>query len=399
MKLAIIAPTAIPSRRANTLQVMKMAQAFVNLGHDVRVVIPEDKRENEGGRRDWESLAYHYGVETRFPMEWLPANPSLRRYDFAWHAVRWSRNWGAEIIYTRLPQAAAFSAAEGYPTILEIHDLPQGTSGPILFKLCVRGRGARRMVVISNPLAADLQAEYGSLLRSPFLLVIPDGVDLERYSGLLEPVESRRLLISNLDIQADKLVVQFLPERFTVGYTGHLYPGRGISLILEIAKRLPEMNFLIVGGDPQDVGRVQRKATEANLRNVTITGFVPNADLPKYQSACDVLMMPYQRQVSASSGGNIAKYLSPMKLFEYMACGRAICSSDLPVFRDVLSSDLAILLPPDDANEWVAALEELHENPLRREELAKRVKSTAGDYSWENRARKILAGIQPAQIG
>ncbi len=398
MKLAIIAPTEIPSRRANTLQVMKMAQALANLGHHIRVASPENTQETKHINRNWESLAHHYGLSTQFHLEWLPANPGLRRYDYAWYAVRWSQRWGAEIIYTRLPQAAAYAANRGCTTVFEVHDLPQGAFGPRLVRLFLRGRGARRMIAISNPLAADLKAEYGTLLQPPFLQVIPDGVDLERYSDLPEPIESRLMLVSNLVVQADKLETQFFPERFTAGYTGHLYPGRGISLILEMAKRMADVNFLIVGGDPQDVGRVQKRVMESNLLNVTLTGFVPNADLPRYQSACDVLMMPYQRRVAASSGGNIAAYLSPMKLFEYMACGRAICSSDLPVFGDVLSSDLAVLLPPDDVNEWVSALQELRDNPSRRKELAKNAKRSAGDYSWESRARKILAGIQPTFV-
>jgi len=83
-----------------------------------------------------------------------------------------------------------------------------------------------------------------------------------------------------------------------------------------------------------------------------------------------------------------------MKLFEYLACGRAICSSDLPVLSEVLSSDIAILLQPDDVNAWVAALHELSGDPLRRKDLATRAQRAAGDYSWENRARQILAGIQ-----
>jgi glycosyltransferase involved in cell wall biosynthesis len=154
------------------------------------------------------------------------------------------------------------------------------------------------------------------------------------------------------------------------------------------------MNFLIVGGDPLDVNRVRRRVVEHKLQNVTLTGFVSNTDLPGYQSACDVLLMPYQRQVSASSGGDISRYLSPMKLFEYLACGRAICSSDLPVFSEVLSSDIAILLPPDEVNAWVAALQELSNHPLRRQDLATRAQRAAENFSWESRARKILAGIQ-----
>ncbi len=118
-----------------------------------------------------------------------------------------------------------------------------------------------------------------------------------------------------------------------------------------MAECLPEVTFLLVGGDPEDVGRLQAQAK--GLKNVILTGFIPNVDLPLYQAACDVLLMPYQRQVAASSGGDIARYLSPMKLFEYLACGRAILCSDLPVLHEVLNPENAVLLPPDDTQAWV----------------------------------------------
>jgi glycosyltransferase involved in cell wall biosynthesis len=394
MKVATIAPTFIPARRANTLQVMKMTQAFANLGNEVRLAVPEVSGDTRGGDRNWSSLSHHYGLDNQFPIAWLPSSPRLRKYDYAWYAVRWARKWSADVIYTRLPQAAVIAAKLGQITILEVHDCPQGTMGPILFRMFLKGRGARRLVVISKVLATDLRTEFGSPEAPPFTQIIPDGVDLTRYTNLPEPLESRRELIENFKLLDDKLETSFLAERFTAGYTGHLYPGRGISLLLKLAQRLPEMNFLIVGGEPLDVNRVRRSVVELKLQNVTLTGFVPNSDLPRYQSACDVLLMPYQRRVSASSGGDISRYLSPMKLFEYLACGRAICSSDLPVLSEVLSSDIAILLQPDNVNAWVTALHELSGDPLRRKDLAIRAQRAAGYYSWENRARQILSGIQ-----
>ena len=112
--------------------------------------------------------------------------------------------------------------------------------------------------------------------------------------------------------------------------------------------------------------------------------------LEGYQAACDILLMPYQHKVSASSGGDIVKFLSPMKLFEYLACGRAILSSDLPVLREVLNSQNAILLPADDSAAWVAAIRELKANPEKRAALAAQAQADASDYSWEARAEQIM---------
>jgi glycosyltransferase involved in cell wall biosynthesis len=104
--------------------------------------------------------------------------------------------------------------------------------------------------------------------------------------------------------------------------------------------------------------------------------------------------MPYQQQVAASSGGDIASYLSPMKLFEYMACGRPILSSNLPVLQEVLQPEFAILLPPQDANAWVAALRGLAGDDKRRAELGQLAQLNAAQYSWEERAKRVLKGIK-----
>ncbi|HEX9617682.1 MAG TPA: glycosyltransferase [Anaerolineales bacterium] len=391
MKIAIPAPTYIPARRANTVQVMKMAQAFVHLGHQVHVMVPGAPPVEDARR--WETLANLYGLEQAFPLEWLPAHPRFRRYDFAWRAVQRARAWGADVVYTRLPQAAALSSWRGIPTVLEIHDLPQGTLGPLFFKSYLRGRGARRLVVISEALLADVVRQQGAPASPPFTIVAPDGVDLRRYAALPAPEQARAALIVNPGSPLFQMGERLSPGCFTAGYTGHLYPGRGGEMLLEIAARLPEVTFLMVGGEPQDVARLREAALHLGLRNVILTGFVPNAELPLYQAACDVLMMPYQRRVAASSGGDIARYLSPMKLFEYLACGRAILSSDLPVLREVLSAENAVLLPPEDVEAWAAAIRELKSNPERTSALAARARQEARRYTWEARASRILEGL------
>jgi glycosyltransferase involved in cell wall biosynthesis len=389
MKIAVIAPTHIPARRANTIQVMKMTQALANLGHTIRLIAPGLPIPGEEGCQ-WEELAQQYGLLHPFPVEWLAASSRLRRYDFAWQAVRRARQWDADLLYTRLPQAATMASILGMATILEIHDLPQGKIGPLVFRLFLKGRGAKRLVVITRTLALDLAEKLGAPALPPFTIIAPDGVDLDRYAGLPNPAQARRALN-----QAREPSSPLLPERFTAGYTGHFYRGRGHELLLAIAERLPEITFLLVGGEAEDVARLRAQAK--GLKNVILTGFIPNVDLPLYQAACDVLLMPYQRQVAASSGGDIARYLSPMKLFEYLACGRPILCSDLPVLHEVLNPENAVLLPPDEAQAWVNALTSLQAEPERRNELAAKAHQAAVLYTWEARAAQVLDNVKGAE--
>ncbi|MGW8249642.1 MAG: glycosyltransferase, partial [Anaerolineales bacterium] len=303
-------------------------------------------------------------------------------------SVGWGCGWQADLLYTRLPQAAAIASLIGMPVIYEMHDIPQGSLGPLILGLFLRGRGRRRLVVITRSLLDDLVDKLAVPAEPPFTIVAPDGVDLSRYANLPEKPEARRLVGESLG--------QDLPsEVFLAGYTGHLYRGRGVEMLLEIASRLPDMGFLLAGGEPQDVERLVMQIQQKHLRNVIATGFIPNAELPVYQAACDVLLMPYQRHVAASSGGDIVGYLSPMKLFEYLACGRPILSSDLPVLREVLDGDTAVLLPPEDPVSWVEGLRGLCSDAGRRDELGKQARYKAEQYTWEGRAQRILEGILP----
>lgn len=388
MKIALIAPTYLPALRANTIQVMKMAQALVSLGHDIRILVPQGDFEHH--QLTWDDIAHHYGLCHRFEIEWLPTEPRLRSYDYGLKSVNRARKFGADLIYTRLPQSAALASLMGIPSIFEIHDLPQGRIGPWMLMRFLKGGGGRALVVITAALRDAVDERYGRLLNnrkeSPLPIIVePDGVDLARYRNIPTPQQARKSLSFSLSLQSSS---------FIAGYTGHLYPGRGSDLILDIAGQLPSINFMLAGGETADVSRVRQKIKNLGLKNITLTGFIPNAELPQYQAACDILLMPYQRRVAASSGGDIARYLSPMKLFEYMACGRAIISSDLPVLKEILNYENAFLLPPDDLTAWVTTIQDLSVNPEKCAQRAAQAQKDAQQYSWKVRAQKIISAIQ-----
>lgn len=381
MRIALIAPTEIPARRANTIQVMKMASALIGLGHTVAVAAP--CAANARSAVDTQEIRRQYGLNCEVPIDRLPAHPRLRRYDYSLRALRWAKGWQAQMIYTRLPQAAALAAQTGAACIYEVHDLPRGYTAPLYLNLFVRGRGARRLVLITRLLADDLHACYRTPIQPPFTIIAPDGVDLERFAELPKAPKARRMLAERIP--------SLKPEAFTVGYTGHLYPGRGCELLADLARRLPEIQFLIVGGEATHVERLHAHAHALGLDNFHLTGFVPNADLPLYQAACDALLAPYLQQVSASSGGDIARYLSPLKIFEYMASGRAIVCSDLPPLREALTPEQALLVAPGDAPSWEAALRLLQDDPALIERLGAAARRAAVGFSWEQRAARIFS--------
>jgi glycosyltransferase involved in cell wall biosynthesis len=374
MRIACIAASKVPSRTANSIQLMKVCQAFRELGHTIHLWLP-----GRTPKISWPDLAEHYGIGDRFSIHWLPAARQLRRYDFCMRAVGSAWRWGAELFYIWPLQAAALSSRLGLPTALEVHDRPQGRFGPWLFGQFLQGSGARRVLPTTEALRLWLENAYQTTLEPPFAILAPNGVDLTRYQNQPNPQEARALL--------------GLDQGFTVGYTGHLYPGRGIDLLLELARRNPSMRFVWAGGEQAAVERWRQRLTAAGVSNVYMADFVSNERLPLIQAACEVLLMPYGRRISVSSGGDSADFASPMKVFEYLASGRAILSSDLPVLREVLNEQNAVLLPPENVDAWHEALQMISDDPARRKALAEQASQDVLRYTWLERAQRALQGL------
>ncbi len=374
MKIAVITNSRIPSLTANSIQAMKVTQALMQLGHEIQMFAP---RETESVSR--ESLAAHYGIRLVPRLELLPSERHLKRFDFIFHAQRAVKRFGADLIYTWLPQSAVTGLWAGYPVVLEMHGDVSGRMGAWWLRQFWKARGNKVMTVTTSALRNALERSTKLQFKNDSVLIAPNGVELEKYAGLPNPPEARHQLN--------------LPEGLTVGFTGHIYPGRGAELLLELAKQMPQVNFLWVGGTPELVEFWRGKLTEAKITNVTMTGFIKHERIPLYQAAADVLLMPYSRSIEASSGQDIAGVINPMKMFEYMAACRAIVSADLPSIREVLNDGNALFCEPGDIGRWKAAIESLLADETRRRELGAQARNDVEKLTWVKREENILRVI------
>jgi len=378
MKITCISASQIPSNAANSIQTMKAVHALAKLGHDVTLLVPVAE-EPLPVSKEWEPLSHYYGLTTPFEIEWLPS-PSRRLFFLS--AVRRARQLKPDLLYVWPLPSAVLGLLSGMPTILEMHDLPSGRIGPLYYSYFRDLAGRKRITVITKALKKALDERYGNVLPPEDVILSPNGVELERFANLPNPATARRHL--------------GLVEAPTVACAGHLYAGRGVDLFLELATRLRGVHFLWAGGRPEDVEKFRAQAASRKLENVLFTGFVLNEQLPMYQAAADVLLMPYSREIAISSGmGNSAMISSPMKMFEYLATGRAIIASDLPVFREVLNDENAVFCAPDKPIDWEGALRGLLDNSELRERLGKQAREDAQKYSWSERAKRILDGFSP----
>ena len=369
MRIVAIAGSQIPSDTANSLQVMKACNALVQLGHELTLIAPANPQSSNV------NLKSHYGLQTDIHIEYLPV--SNRRL-FPWQAFLRARKLKPDLVYSWLIQSSVLALLFKIPSVFEAHIQPTGTLGPAWHRAFAWIRGRKRIASITQALVDVLDKRYNIRFNADEVVVTPNGVDLERFASLPSTSELAR---QKLD----------LPSAQTVMCTGHLYAGRGADLFLALAKEIPQAHFIWVGGKPEDV---ETWKARAQSDNVTFTGFISNQDLPLYQSAADILLMPYSRSIMGSSGtADSASVASPMKMFEYMAAGRAIVTSDLPVIREVLDEESAVFCEPDDLESWRLEIEGLLADEPRRVELGQQARKAVKGYTWLARAEKIVIGL------
>jgi glycosyltransferase involved in cell wall biosynthesis len=211
-----------------------------------------------------------------------------------------------------------------------------------------------------------------------------DGIRRARFADLPSQAEARRQLGWNADA-------------FIVGYMGRLHTlgmDKGVGILVDALATVDGAHLALVGGPDEMALQLCERWLERGLpkAHFVYAGHVPPADVPLYLHAFDVCAMPHPPTVQFSS------YTSPLKLFEYMAAGRAIIASDLPAWSDVVShEETALLLPPDDIAAWTTAIKRLKGDRDLRDRLGERARQRAlARYTWRARAERILAHIASA---
>lgn len=373
----------IPSQWAHTVQMMKMSEAYAKrLGRPrrrggFRLLIASDYRRmllRRPSLRKWYGLRGRVNAH-RIPMAWALESDAFERVTWPeWEekAVAYAVAQKPELVVTRSYTIAQKCLEGGLEVLFETH---AGPGNPKLSTLAgiAAHPGCRGFVTTTAPLR-DLYVEHGVPLDR--ILVWPNAVDLDRFA--IRPRARDRIRTS----------LPFGRTATLVAYSGGLYEKKGIRTVLDAARLVPEADFLLVGGWPQDVARWQ--AEYQGLPNLHFQGFVNNAELGAWLAAADILVLP------ASASDPDAAHTSPLKLFEYMASARPIVASAVPALAAVLADETdALLVPPDDAPALAAAVRRIQGDTALAARLAKRARARAADFTWDKRVEAILRRFAP----
>ena len=232
-------------------------------------------------------------------------------------------------------------------------------------------KNADFVITQSNVLHDHFSNRYQLDLKK--MAVAPNAVVPEKF----QINESDEELRKKYDLKSDPVV----------GFVGSMSVWHGIEnlqkIILNIVAKIPHVKFLLVGTGGGNENKLSDFLRKNNLeKNVVFTGYVPHKEIPKHIGLFDVALAPYP--------GLDFFYYSPVKMFEYMAAGKPMVTTDIGQIAEVITNNFdGILCRPDNIDELINSTLLLLENEKERKRIGENARLTIKNkHTWQHRANQ-----------
>ena len=292
LKINYISELNIPNKSAYSIHVMKMCESFSKLGHEVNLFTM--KSEN------LQKIFKEYDIRYRFNI--LSVFNRFRNLNFIVRILFtikiFSKNLNKDSIFiSRSIIFALFASVLKKNVILELHHEITGLTKFIYFFL-------KNLRLIQNLKYIFLHKELSNFynINPKKSIVLDDATNIESFK--------------NIKIKKIKR---------TCVYIGSFFEGKGIEQILRLAKKNKNIFFHIYG---------EKKYLKLKTKgkNVKIFDYVSYSKIPKILTQYEIALMPYQKKVKGRASIWLEKYMSPLKMFDYLSAKMIIIASDLTVY-------------------------------------------------------------------
>jgi glycosyltransferase involved in cell wall biosynthesis len=361
------------------VHVAGLVQALRDQGHLVKLIGPGGVEAEQGAGDAGRLERLADDLRRRLPrwafeiVELLYNVPAYARLSAAARAFR------PDVIYERynlfLFAGLWLRARRRLPMLLEINS-PLAAERAALGQLQLGGvgehcertlwRGADAVLPVTRVLANMVEKTRGDAAA---IHVVPNGADLTAW-----PADDA--------VSAVRRRLGLGPQALVLGFVGFVRAWHGVGWALEALPYLPSEAHLVIVGDGPALASLKTRAAELGLGSrVHLVGRVAHHEVAAFMRTFDIALQ------TAS-----VPYASPLKLFEYMALGRAVIAPDQPNIREVLEDDAnALLFDPLGEMSFRMALTRLCGDAALRAELGARARSTIENrrFTWAHNAERI----------
>lgn len=229
-------------------------------------------------------------------------------------------------------------------------------------------QNADLVLPVTRVLARIIQDQSGICEQK--VVVIPNGVDLEKFKDIPKPKAAKKTL--------------GLEGKFVLGFTGFVREWNKLDRVLELLSDEDlddDIHFLIVGDGPARQS-LENKAEELGIKNkVTFTGIVSRDRVAHYIVAFDVALLP-----------DVVNYASPLKLFEYLALGKLVLAPPKQNIKEILTHGSNAVLINFKSIDIKNVILKFKNDPVLHEKIRMSAKATIAEMqlTWVDNARTVL---------
>jgi len=358
-----------------------MCQAFALAGLEVELLAPWRFSKTKGDPFKYYKIKRIFRFKKLPSLDLTPLNKFLSPFSFwlqvgsfTFFLIIYLLFKKAEIIYSRDLTPLFFLSFFKKNLIYEGHTFPGHYSWYQRFFKRIKG------IIVVTQKIKELFTKEG--LSAKKILVAPDGVDIEEF----DISQSQRECRQKLNLPLDKKIIGYVGQLKTMNMEKGIKDL--ISALKELKKKNPSIVLCLVGGLESDIKEYQKLALKIKIeKEVLFVGQVSHSLIPYYLKSFDICLMPFPLTK------HFAYYMSPLKLFEYMASKRPIVASDLPSIREILNEDNAILVQPDNLQSLAQGIEIALKKTDFSAKISKKAFEDVQKYTWPKRARNIIKFI------
>lgn len=370
MKIYYIANARMPTEKAHGIQIAKMCEAFIEAGTDVTLVMP-GRATDPSSIRDYYGLRVDVPTVTLFAFDWYTGGRILYRissfsfmvssFFFLWRR----RNEKEAVVYTVDFDDWSYAQLPllSFHYFSEMHGSKPHTFVNRFFFRNISG------IITINRLIKDRLQETFSLL-SDCVIVEPDAVDATHFTPMPRARAREHLGLAH--------------ELKLVLYVGRILEWKGLELLATTASVLgPGITIGIVGGTRERFVEVTGIVNVPG--NLVFYGERDYAYMPVWINAANAVLM------TATAHNELSyRWTSPMKAFEYMACGVPIIAADAPSMREIVSNATAFLYQPDEAQSLAHEIRAVFNNQEEARHRGDAALVVSRTCSWRARAEHTL---------
>ena len=363
MKIALVSPYdyAYPGGVNNHIACLE--ERFTRMGHEVKIIAPSSNPKK--GSENAIFIGKPVPIRASGSVVRCPVSPKLL---FSDRIKKMLEQEKFDIVHIHEPMMPALAISVLHHSSKELvvgtfHATRSNSWGytmwkPLLKKWMAKLEGK---IAVSKAALGFIDRYFPGDYR-----IIPNGIDLQRFSDKVAPIEKYR------------------DGKLNILFVGRLEKRKGFKYLLgaygRVKKEFPQCRLIVVSPPGRLCDKHEKIAVRRGLSDVVFAGYVSDEDLPCYYNTADMFCAPATGWESFG-----------MVLLEAMATGKPIVASDIPGYAGLISRGVeGLLVKPRDEKTLAGAILTLLKDKPMREKMGQCGKKKAQDYSWDVVAQKVM---------